>query len=115
MSDSDDPIDLPEDGGDDLFGDDADEEEAQSDQGRVLSDGDLASDRDGDDRGARYGLGRDGVDDEDDDDGDDDDDDDNQMTEQRYVLPVPMYRHKTPKSKDGSVSLLLSFFSSACT
>lgn len=92
MSDSDDLVDLPDDGGDDLFGD-ADEG-AQSDAERMLSDHDLPSEHDGDTQGARDGMGQDEA---------DDDDNDNQMTEQRFVLPVPMYRHKTPKSKDGSV------------
>lgn len=93
MSDSDDIIDLPEDGGDDLFGD-ADDG-AQSEEERVLSDRELASEHDGDSQGAHDDIGQGGHGDE--------EDNDNEMTEQRFVLPVPMYRHKIPKSKDGSV------------
>ncbi|RYP74408.1 hypothetical protein DL771_003075 [Monosporascus sp. 5C6A] len=92
MSDSEDPIDLPDEGGDDLFGD-ADDG-AQSDQERVLSDRDLASDHDDDGQGRQDGLGPDGVDEE---------ENDQVIEKQINIMSVPMYRHRTPKTKDGSL------------
>jgi RNA polymerase-associated protein LEO1 len=92
MSDSEDPIDLPDEGGDDLFGDD-DDNDVQSEQERVLSDRDLESDRDDDDQPARTAA-------YDDDDGAMDD----QVVQQKTIMNIDMYRHKIPKTKDHLVS-----------
>lgn len=91
-SDSEDPVDLPDDGGDDLFGDDdgGDDAASQSDRGRALSDRDLASDQ-GDDYGGVI-----------------DDDGGSPQTRNKVVMSVPMYRHRIPKAKDGQVSGHLS-------
>ncbi|ORY66260.1 Leo1-like protein-domain-containing protein [Pseudomassariella vexata] len=85
MSDSEDPLDL-EAGGDDLFGDGDDDNELQSDHGRVLSDGDLASDaEDGghnrDDNTAMEGA----------------------EIKDKLVLETQLYRHRMPKSRDGTL------------
>lgn len=87
MSDSEDPIDIPDEGGDDLFGDEGGDdalseiENAQSDRG-------LASDREDDELETRsldgeeqLGAGR-----------------------PKLVADVPLYRHRIPRSRDGSVS-----------
>jgi hypothetical protein len=90
MSDSEDPIDLIDEGGDDLFGDDGDDDVA-SPKANLRDDDDLASDRDAD------GYGR-----------DEDDDEDAQQsreTQERVVMGVRTYRHRIPKPQDGSVSL----------
>lgn len=83
MSDSEEPIDLPDEGGDDLFGDD-DGEEAGSERGNVLSDRDLASDQDGELEPR-------------------DEDTFEEEVHDKLVYEIDMYRHKTPKPKDGSV------------
>ncbi|VBB72428.1 Putative protein of unknown function [Podospora comata] len=85
MSDSEDIIDLPEEGGDDLFGDEGDE--VMSDQGNVLSDRDLESDREDD---------RDRIEDEDDYPREDRD-------SQHLAESIPLYRHRIPKSKDNTL------------
>lgn len=87
MSDSEDIIDLPEEGGDDLFGDEGDE--VMSDQGNVLSDRDLESDREDD---------RDRIEDEDDYPREDRD-------SQHLAESIPLYRHRIPKSKDNTVRM----------
>ncbi|KAH6660323.1 Leo1-like protein-domain-containing protein [Truncatella angustata] len=91
MSDSDDHVDVAGDDVDDLFGDAGDDAELQSDNERVLSDGDLASERD--DREQRY---------------DNDMDVDEQDVEVKNinVLPQPLYRHRAPKTKDGKLQSL---------
>lgn len=91
-SDSEDPVDLPDEGGDDLFGDDdgGDDAASKSDRGRALSDRDLASDQ-GDDYGGVI-----------------DDDGGSPQTRNKVVMSVPMYRHRIPKAKDGQVSCHLS-------
>ncbi|KAI0136730.1 Leo1-like protein-domain-containing protein [Xylariales sp. AK1849] len=90
MSDSEDPVDLPDEGIDDLFGDD-DGNEAQSDNERALSGGDLDSDKD--DR-EQYG-------------GDDMDmDQQDAVVKDRLIMNIQMYRHRTPKSKDGTLRSL---------
>jgi RNA polymerase-associated protein LEO1 len=100
MSDSEDPINLPDEAGDDLFGDGDDNnldevlsQSPKSDRGRALSDGDLASDR-----GRGYG--------------DDlpEDRDDQEQTREQVVMTVPMYRHRIPKSKGNQVCLVPSHF-----
>jgi RNA polymerase-associated protein LEO1 len=85
MSDSEDPIDVPDDGGDDLFGDDDDD--AISQKENVLSDRELASDREDDGADAR---GR--------------EDEEPQEFREQLVAEVPLYRHRIPRSKDGGVS-----------
>jgi RNA polymerase-associated protein LEO1 len=91
MSDSEDPIDpldeIDEDGGDDLFGDEGDGEEA-SPKARILDDDDLASDPDGE----NYGRYRDY-----------DDDQQHQEVKDRVVMAVQAYRHRVPKPSDGAV------------
>jgi RNA polymerase-associated protein LEO1 len=97
MSDSDEPLnEIPDDEVDDLFGDggDEDDNEAQFDNERALSDADLASDKD---RRERY------------DDGEDMDMDEQEAeVKDRLIMNIQMYRHRTPKSKDGSVRLRCS-------
>ncbi|KAK3337221.1 Leo1-like protein-domain-containing protein [Cercophora scortea] len=92
MSDSEDLVEIPEDGGDDLFGDDGgDDDNPLSEVENALSDRDLDSDRDDDDEDGRH-RGRDGH--------------APQEYREKLVQAVPMYRHRIPKSKDGG---LLSF------
>lgn len=89
MSDSEDPLDQIDEGGDDLFGDEGDD---QSPGPRVLDDEELASDRDDDDDGQRGRY-------------DDDDDQVQHETREKVVMDVQAYRHRVPKPKDGMVSL----------
>jgi RNA polymerase-associated protein LEO1 len=86
MSDSDEPVDVPDEGGDDLFGDEEiDEVLSQSDRGRAISDNELASDpEDG------YGRMR-------------DDEEEAPQVKDKVVMSISMYRHRIPKSKDGQV------------
>ncbi|KAH8675479.1 Leo1-like protein-domain-containing protein [Xylariales sp. PMI_506] len=91
MSDSEDPVDLPDDGVDDLFGDGDDANDA-SDNERVLSDEDLASEKDGRER-----YDRDDV---------DMDQDDDAVVKDRLIMNIQMYRHRTPKTKDGALQSL---------
>ncbi|KAI1852352.1 hypothetical protein JX265_006402 [Neoarthrinium moseri] len=91
MSDSEDHLDVAEDGVDDLFGEGGDDDDLQSDNERVLSDADLASEKD--DR-ERYG--------EDDVDMDEQD----VVVKDRLVMNIQMFRHRTPKSKDGTLRSL---------
>ncbi|RMJ13197.1 hypothetical protein CDV36_007143 [Fusarium kuroshium] len=90
MSDSEDPIDPIDESGDDLFGDEGDEDVASTKE-RVLDDDDLASDPEGDSY-ARYRN-----------------DDDDQMqfqTRDRVVMGVKTYRHRIPKPKDGALRIM---------
>ena len=89
MSDSEDPIDLPDDAGDDLFGDgDLDDIPSDNENGNIVSEKDLASDQeDGEQQGYDGG----------------DMDMDQQEVKEKLVLNTQMYRHRTPKSKDGVV------------
>ncbi|KAI0021497.1 Leo1-like protein-domain-containing protein [Xylariomycetidae sp. FL0641] len=101
MSDSDEPIDLPDDGGDDLFGGDIDapqsdheqeqaaDRDQEEEQERVLSDKELASDHEG------------GEGDMFDGDGDQD-----QEVIQQTVMDISMFRHRTPRTKDGFLQSL---------
>lgn len=88
MSDSEDPVDIAGDEVDDLFGDDGGDAEPQSDNERVLSDEDLESEKDTRER--RY---------------DDDMDVDEQdvVVKNRLVMNLQLYRHRAPKTKDGTV------------
>lgn len=87
MSDSEDPLDpLDETAGDDLFGDEGDEEPRAP---RVLDDDDLASDPDEDPDARRREY--------------DDDDGQPHETRDRVVMAVQTYRHQIPNPKDGTV------------
>ncbi|KAI9171416.1 RNA polymerase-associated protein LEO1 [Paramyrothecium foliicola] len=91
MSDSEDPIDLIDEGGDDLFGDEGDDDIA-SPKANARDDDDLASDREA------GGYGR-----------DEDEDEDTQQfreTQERVVMGVRTYRHRIPKPQDGSLRVL---------
>ncbi|KAF4972772.1 hypothetical protein FZEAL_9529 [Fusarium zealandicum] len=91
MSDSEDPaIDPLDEGGDDLFGDEGDEDVAPTKE-RVLDDDDLASDPEGDGY-AQYARN--------------DDDDQQFQTRDRVVMGVKTYRHRVPKPKDGALRVL---------
>jgi RNA polymerase-associated protein LEO1 len=88
MSDSEDPVDIGGDEVDDLFGDGDDGDDVQSDNERAVSDADLASDKDVNEH--RYDDGMD-VDDRE------------VEVENRLVMNIQLYRHRAPKSKDGTV------------
>jgi len=87
MSDSEDPLDVVDEGGDDLFGDE--DEEAASPQERVQEDDDLASEAGEDDDGdARRGGYYDSE---------------PQETRNRVVIEEQTYRHRIPKASDDMV------------
>ncbi|KAI1428162.1 Leo1-like protein-domain-containing protein [Xylaria sp. FL1777] len=86
MSDSEEPLDLAEEEGDDLFGDE--EPEPKSDRERYLSDNELASDRDAPEH--------DGVD-------DDDEAMQTQQTKDEIVMDIALSRHRMPKIKNGTL------------
>lgn len=86
MSDSEEPIDIPDEGGDDLFGDEGDD--MISEIGDIASDRELGSDREDDEANARRR----------------DDENGGRVFRDRLVTEVPLYRHRIPRSKDGSVS-----------
>ncbi|KAI0482851.1 Leo1-like protein-domain-containing protein [Xylariaceae sp. FL0804] len=88
MSDSDEPIELPEEGGDDLFGDE--DNAPQSDQERVLSDKDLASDQDEDERSVQ----------------EDDEDTQPQVIKEKRIQEIDLYRHRLPKTKNGMLQIM---------
>lgn len=87
MSDSEDPIDNVDDVGDDLFGDD-DDDQPLSEVADAPSDRDLASDRDGDERRDQQSG----------------DEDEPLEFSEKKTQEVPMYRHRIPMSHDGGVS-----------
>lgn len=87
MSDSEDPLDLADAGGDDLFGD----EEPEPDRERYLSENDLASDRDANEE--------DSID-------HDADAMETQHTKEEIVMDIPLSRHRMPKLKDGTLQSL---------
>lgn len=87
MSDSEDPLDAVDEGGEDLFGDEGDDEVA-SPPGRELPDDDLASDPD-EDADARHRDYDDAL---------------PQETRDKVVIEQPTYRHRVPKPRDGMVS-----------
>lgn len=90
MSDSEDPIDPVDEGGDDLFGDEPDEADVSaSPKERVLEDDDLASDPEEQDTYPRYR--------------DDDGTQDQDEVRERVVVDVTAYRHAVPKPSDGVV------------
>lgn len=87
MSDSEDPIDnIPDDGDDDLFGDEGGD--ATSDAPQALSDRELASDREDNESDVHRR----------------EDDEEPREFREKLVVEVPLYRHRIPRSKDGSVS-----------
>ncbi|KAM0260391.1 hypothetical protein ACHAQJ_002792 [Trichoderma viride] len=90
MSDSEDPLDAIDEGGDDLFGDEGDEGDA-SPQGRILDDDDLASDPEA------YGEAEPR---------DYDGSQPRQETKDRIVMAVQAYRHRIPKPSDDSLRIL---------
>lgn len=90
MSDSEDPIDPVDEGGDDLFGDE--EDDIVSPKERVLDDDELASDPEGDTY-ARYQN--------------EDDDQTQRVTKDRVVMAVRTYRHRIPKPKENAVGFNL--------
>lgn len=87
MSDSEDPIDVPDEGGDDLFGDEDDD--ALSDIEKAVSDREIVSDREDDDVDAPRRH---------------EEDEEPREFREKLVAEVPLYRHRTPRSKDGGVS-----------
>jgi len=92
MSDSDGIIEPIDDGGDDLFGDEGDDDIVPTKEESVNEDDELASDPEGDTY-ARYRN---------------DDEDQAQLeTKERAVQTVTTYRHRTPKPKDGAVCAIL--------
>ncbi|KAF4123973.1 hypothetical protein GMORB2_5689 [Geosmithia morbida] len=95
MSDSEDPIDPIDEGGDDLFGDEPDEvdEAPASPKEHVLDDDELASDPEGDDQHGRYDQHDYGAQDEDE-------------VRERMVVDVTAYRHPVPKPTDGVLRVL---------
>ncbi|KAK7414302.1 hypothetical protein QQX98_006819 [Neonectria punicea] len=90
MSDSEDPIDPLDEGGEDLFGDEGDDEVASTKE-RVLDDDELASDPEGDNYGQYRNY---------------DDEQPPQETKDRVVSAIQMYRHRIPKPKDGALRVL---------
>ncbi|EAQ93353.1 hypothetical protein CHGG_01588 [Chaetomium globosum CBS 148.51] len=88
MSDSEEPIDIADEGGDDLFGDDGDD--ALSDIENVVSDREIVSDREDDEADAPRR----------------DDDEEPREFREKLVSEVPLYRHRTPRSKDGDLHTL---------
>ncbi|KAJ6446025.1 Leo1-like protein [Purpureocillium lavendulum] len=93
MSDSEDPLDVVDEGGDDLFGDEGDEE-AASPQERVRENDDLASDLEEDDDNDDDARRRDYYDAE------------PQETRNRVVIEEQTYRHRIPKASDGMLRVL---------
>lgn len=89
MSESEDPVDIPDDGADDLFGDG---DEAVSDADNAVSDREAASEKDDDEADARIH------------DDHDEDDEGPRHFREKLVSEVPLYRHRIPRSKDGGVS-----------
>ncbi|KAK2593069.1 hypothetical protein QQS21_009235 [Conoideocrella luteorostrata] len=92
MSDSEDPLDDLEGNGDDLFGDEGDDNLPTLSKERVLDDDDLASDPDEDPDSKRRDY-----------------DDDNSLpheTRDRVVMGVQTYRHQIPNPKDGTLRVM---------
>ncbi|CAG9949388.1 unnamed protein product [Clonostachys rosea f. rosea IK726] len=92
MSDSEDPIDPIDEGGDDLFGDDDDGDVIESPKERVLDDDDLASDPEGE----TYNRYRE----------DDDTRQQDEVTRETMIADVTAYRHPIPKPSDGILRAL---------
>ncbi|KAK4147683.1 Leo1-like protein-domain-containing protein [Dichotomopilus funicola] len=94
MSDSEDPIDIADDvGDDDLFGDGDD---VISDTGDAVGDQTAASDKEDDEPDTRR---RRDID-------DDEDEDEPREFREKLVAEVPLYRHRTPRSRDGGLHSL---------
>ncbi|KAH7225803.1 Leo1-like protein-domain-containing protein [Fusarium oxysporum] len=90
MSDIEDPIESVDEGGDDLFGDDGDDDVVPTKE-PVNEDDELASDPEGDSY-ARYRN--------------DDEDQAQVQTKERAIQNVETYRHRIPKPKDGALRIL---------
>lgn len=90
MSDSDGPVDH-HDEGDDLFGD-VDEDQSGSPAPQVLSDRDLDSDADRANEGEGYGSER---------------EEDAPRHQDKVIAGIQIYRHRTPKTKNGMVSRII--------
>ncbi|PNY20653.1 Uncharacterized protein TCAP_07337 [Tolypocladium capitatum] len=91
MSDSEDPLDVVDEGGEDLFGDEGEDEgedEAASPLERVLDDDELASDpdEDADARNRDY--------------------DDDMPQADKLVAELTTYRHRIPKPRDGMLRIM---------
>lgn len=104
MSDSEDPVDLHEDEGDDLFGD-GDDDQPGSPPAQVVSDNDLDSDSGHPNATQGYGSDREQEDDAD--------------HQDKVIAGIQIYRHRTPKTKDGMVRcththILLHFTVTSC-
>ncbi|POR31231.1 Uncharacterized protein TPAR_08547 [Tolypocladium paradoxum] len=89
MSDSEDPLDVVDEGGEDLFGDEG-EDEAASPPARVLDDDELASDADEDADAPNRDY----------------DDDMPQENRGRVVAELTTYRHRTPKPRDSMLRVM---------
>ncbi|AEO70330.1 uncharacterized protein THITE_2121623 [Thermothielavioides terrestris NRRL 8126] len=90
MSDSEEPVDIPDEGGDDLFGDEGDD--AISEIENAASDRQVASDQEDDERESRrYSH---------------DEDEEPREFREKLVAEVPLYRHRIPRSMDGSLHSL---------
>lgn len=85
MSDSEDPLDLHDEEGDDLFGD---EDKDGSPPPQVLSDRELDSDQDRPMENNNEGYGSDA---------------DAPRHQDKVIAAIELFRHRTPKSKDGTV------------
>lgn len=88
MSDSEEPLEEI-DGGDDLFGDEGDDDLPTTSKVRDLDDDDLASDPSDDGRGRRGAY--------------EDEDPHPHETRDRVVMATQTYRHQIPNPKDGTV------------
>lgn len=91
MSDSEDLVDLNEEGGDDLFGDDSPSGSPAPDSPapEVLSDRDLDSDVDQANEVGGYESNQDA---------------DEPGHQEKVVAGIQIYRHRTPRTKEGRVS-----------
>ncbi len=92
MSDSEDPIDLADEGGDDLFGDE-DGDDAISEIENLVSDHEAASDKEENEADTRRR----------------DEDEEPREFREKLVAEVPLYRHRIPRSKEGGVSCARPF------
>ncbi|KAK1755364.1 Leo1-like protein-domain-containing protein [Echria macrotheca] len=90
MSDAESPIDAVDDIGDDLFGDD-DAGDLQSELENGLSDRDLASDKEDEDSGRRATRAE---------------TEEEPEFREKLVSEVPLYRHRIPRSHDGTLHSL---------
>ena len=90
MSDSEDPVDLHDEGDEDLFGD-GDEDQSGSPPAQILSDKDLDSDAGDANAAQAYESDR---------------EQEAPDHQDKVIAGIQIYRHRTPKTKDGMVSRL---------